>query len=134
MSLHTLVREILDEERGEIDDANDIHKDWRKDIITEWRLGANVSEVIESFTNPVNDAAERVQFAIALESAYGPSERLNQLLADYWWLQITWRVDEAIMAAKSEHETTALIAREERGEQQAEWQRDRYLSAKEYAA
>ena len=102
MSLKSLLREIIESERGPILEAADINKDWRKDLITEWRLDSTPNDVIEAFTNPVDDIAERLQFAIALESPYGPSAELSRLIADYWWKQIAPMVDLAIEKVREE--------------------------------
>ena len=102
MSLKSLLREIIEQDRGLILEAADIAKDRRKDLITEWRLSSAPESVIDAFTNPVDDTAERVQFAIALESPYGPSTALNMLLADYWWMQISPMLDKAITEVHEE--------------------------------
>jgi len=138
MSLHTLVREILDEERGEIDEASDINKDWHHELIAAWRSQASVADCYEVFTNPANTKAETLLEQISATSPYTvigeDHAEFNRLMAEYWWIQIGWYVDKAILEVKAERELTALIAKEERAEHQAEWQRDRYADAKEYQA
>ena len=137
MGLHTLIREILDEERGEIDEASDINKDWHHDLIAAWRSDASVADCYEVFTNPVNAKAEILLEQISADmpnALITGSTELQRLMSEYWWIQIGWYVDKAIMEVKAEHELTALIAKEERAEQQAEWNRDRHADAKEFAA
>ena len=137
MSLHTLVREILDEERGEIDEASDINKDWHHDLIAAWRSEASVEDCYEVFREPASAKAESLLMQISADMPNAltvGSTELQRLMAEYWWIQIGWYVDKAILEVKAEHELTALIAKEERAEQQAEWQRERYADAKEFAA
>lgn len=100
MSLNTIIQEIIEQERRPIYEASDINKDWHNDIVKQWRLSASPDEVIDAFVNPVDDAAERLQFAIALDSPYGPSVELSALIASYWWRQISGKVDKAIEAAR----------------------------------
>ena len=136
MSLHTIIRNLLDDD-FEIDDASDIPEDMRPEIISAWRDTAKFSEIAEAFYPPAVEEAEELFESIAwstLRIAAGNETVFDGTVARYWWLQIKWMVDAAIMEVRAEHELTALIAREERAEQQAEWQRDRFADAKEYQA
>ena len=137
MSLHTLIRELLDDDH-EIDDASDIPTDMRAQIIRAWRETASPVEVAEAFLNPADDNAELLLEAIGHDTSWiaggdSFSPGFKHLIDTYWWRQITWYVEAAIMEVKAEHELTALIAKEERAEQQSEWNRDRYADAKEFA-
>lgn len=131
MSLKAIIENLLDEERGEIDEASDINKDWHHDLIAAWRSEASVEDCYEVFTNPATAKAESLLMEISADmpnALITGSTELQRLMAEYWWIQIGWYVDKAILEVRAEHELTALIAREERAEQQAEWQRDRALS------
>ena len=131
MSLHTLVREILDEERGEIDDASDIPTDMRPQLIRAWRETASPVEVAEAYLAGEDDADMSTLLAFALDEVL--THEGQQAMLRCFWAGMSWRVDKAIMEVKAEHELTALIAKAKQAEQQAEWNRDRYADAKEFA-
>lgn len=130
MSLKALIENLLDDDH-EIDDASDIPADMRPEIIRVWLDNANKSEMDEALQGGSNTADECR--TLALFACGMTSETAAGYLQQRFWEGMSWRVNEAILEVKSEHETTALIAREERAEQQAEWQRERYADAKEYA-
>ena len=131
MSLHTLVRELLDDDH-DIDDASDIPTDMRPQLIRAWRETASPVEVAEAYLAGEDDADMSTLLAFALDEVL--THEGQQAMLRCFWAGMSWRVDKAIMEVKAEHEPTALIAREERAEQQAEWNRDRYVDAKEFAA
>jgi hypothetical protein len=129
MSLHTIIRNLFEDD-WDIDDASDIPADLRAEIIRVWLDDANgidVDEALQSGSNTPDECRTLALFACGMES-----EMAAIYLQKRFWEGIAWQVDAAIMEVKAEHELTALIAREERAEQQAEWQRDRYVDAKEY--
>jgi hypothetical protein len=121
----------------DIDDAEGIPEEMRPAIISAWRETAKIVDIVEAFYPPADSEAEELFESIAWSTsriAAGNETFLDSTATRYWWLQITWMVDAAIMEVRAEHELTALIAREERAEQQAEWQRERYADAKEFSA
>lgn len=131
MSLHTIIRELLDDDH-DIDDASDIPTDMRPAIIRAWRETASKVEINEAYLAGEDDADMATLLAFALDEVL--THEGQQAMLRCFWAGMSWRVDEAIMEVTAEHELTALVAREERAEQQAEWQRDRYADAKEHAA
>ena len=130
MSLHTLVRELLDDDH-DIDDASDIPTDMRPQLIRAWRETASPVEVAEAYLAGEDDADMSTLLAFALDEVL--THEGQQAMLRCFWAGMSWRVDKAIMEVKAEHELTALIAKEEQAEQQAEWNRDRYADAKEFA-
>lgn len=131
MSLHTIIRELLDDDH-DIDDASDIPTDMRPQLIRAWRETASPVEVAEAYLAGEDDADMVTLLAFALDEVL--THEGQQAMLRCFWAGMSWRVDEAIGEVTAEHELTALVAREERAEQQAEWQRDRYVDAKEHAA
>lgn len=131
MSLHTLVRELLDDDH-DIDDASDIPTDMRAQIIRAWRETASKAEINEAYLAGEDDDDMATLLAFALDEVL--THEGQQAMLRCFWAGMSWRVDKAIMEVKAEHELTALIAKEERAEQQSEWNRDRYVDAKEFSA
>ena len=131
MSLHTLVRELLDDDH-DIDDASDIPTDMRPQLIRAWRETASPVEVAEAYLAGEDDADMSTLLAFALDEVL--THEGQQAMLRCFWAGMSWRVDKAIMEVKAEHELTALIAKAKQAEQQAEWNRDRYVDAKEFAA
>ena len=131
MSLHTLVRELLDDDH-DIDDASDIPTDMRPQLIRAWRETASPVEVAEAYLAGEDDADMSTLLAFALDEVL--THEGQQAMLRCFWAGMSWRVDKAIMEVKAEHELTALIAKAKQAEQQAEWNRDRYADAKEFAA
>ncbi len=114
----------------DIDDASDIPADLRGEIIRAWLDTANdidLDEAMLSGSNTPDECRTLALFACGMES-----EMAAIYLQKRFWEGIAWMVDAAILEVRAEHELTALIAKEERAEQQAEWQRDRFADAKEY--
>ncbi len=108
MSLHTIIRNLLDDD-FEIDDASDIPEDMRPEIISAWRDTAKFSEIAEAFYPPAVEEAEELFESIAwstLRIAAGNETVFDGTVARYWWLQIKWMVDAAIMEVRAEHELT----------------------------
>ena len=130
MSLHTLVRELLDDDH-DIDDASDIPTDMRPQLIRAWRETASPVEVAEAYLAGEDDADMSTLLAFALDEVL--THEGQQAMLRCFWAGMSWRVDKAIMEVKAEHELTALIAKAKQAEQQAEWNRDRYADAKEFA-
>jgi len=131
MSLHTLIRELLDDDR-DIDDASDIPTDMRPEIIRAWRETASKVEINEAYLAGEDDADMVTLLAFALDEVL--THEGQQAMLRCFWAGMSWRVDEAIYDVKADSARHQAIAREERAEQQAEWQRDRYVDAKEFAA
>jgi len=131
--MKNIIAELLEDARrggDAIDDASDIPADLRPEIIRAWLDDANDIDLDEAFlggSNTPDECRTLALFACGMES-----EMAAIYLQKRIWEGVTWLVDAAIMEVRAEHELTALIAREERAEQQAEWQRERYADAKEY--
>ena len=131
MSLHTLVRELLDDDH-DIDDASDIPTDMRPAIVRAWRETASPVEINEAYLAGENDADMSTLLAFALDEVL--THEGQQAMLRCFWAGMSWRVDKAILEVNADSARHQAIAREERAEQQAEWNRDRYVDAKEYAA
>ena len=116
----------------DIDDASDIPADLRPAIVSAWRVTASPIDINEAFLAGEDDSDMATLLAFALDETL-KHEGVKAML-NCFWAGIAWRVDAAILEVRAEHELTALIAKEERAEQQAEWQRERYADAKEYQA
>lgn len=132
MSLNALIENLLDDDH-DIDDASDIPTDMRPQLIRAWRETASPVEVAEAFLNPADDDADMATLlAFALDEVL--THEGQQAMLRCFWAGMSWRVDEAILEVNADSARHQAIAREERAEQQAEWQRDRYADAKEFAA
>jgi hypothetical protein len=131
--MKNIIAELLEDTRrggDAIDDASDIPADLRGEIIRAWLDTANdidLDEAMLSGSNTPDECRTLALFACGMKS-----EMAAIYLQKRFWEGIAWLVDAAIMEVRAEHELTALIAREERAEQQAEWQRERYADTKEY--
>lgn len=123
MSLKAIIENLLDDDH-EIDDASDIPADMRPEIIRAWLDTANdidLDEAMLSGSNTPDECRTLALFACGMTS-----DSAAKYLQKRFWEGIAWMVDAAIMEVRAEHELTAMIAKEERAEQQAEWQRDRF--------
>ena len=134
--MKTIITEALESawaDGKDIEDASDIPVEFRPEIIRAWRETAGIGAIVEAFTNPVDEDAENMRDSIAMDTAWLAAgvplyDHQWKTIGRYWWKQIAWYVDKAIEEVKEEHEMTRAIAREERAEQQSDWNRDRLAS------
>lgn len=114
----------------DIDDASDIPKELRPAIIRAWRETATKADISEAYLGGADDADMATLLAFALNEAL--THEGQQAMLNCFWAGMSWRVDESIEEVKGDHPVTIIAAHEERAEQWADWQRDRFADAKEY--
>ena len=102
MSLHTLVRELLDDDH-EIDDASDIPTDMRAQIIRAWRETASKAEINEAYLAGEDDDDMATLLAFALDEVL--THEGQQAMLRCFWAGMSWRVDKAIMEVKARNNT-----------------------------
>ena len=134
-TLKSVIREICEEERDEVNEASDIHKHWHHDLIKAWRADVDVGSCYDAYMNPVDLKAENLLEQISATSAhavYGQDwTELQRLLSEYWFRQISSTVDRLIVEVHEDMISDRQSYREAQDEWRAEQRREDF---KEFAA